>query len=177
MADVARSVDTVNLMTYDDYEPGDGPITGHHAPLFANPSDPRKASADASVTAFEQAGVPANEILLGIPFYGHTWASVADHANGLYQPGKSGPAAYAPFSTIESTMLNHGFIRFWDAAASVPWLYSPAQRTFVSYEDPQSIAAKCKYVRTHHLGGVMFWTLEDDDPARTLLKAIDQSLH
>ena len=37
MRKVARYVDTVNLMTYDYYEAGSDPTTGHHAPLFADP--------------------------------------------------------------------------------------------------------------------------------------------
>src|SRR5215472_13576610 len=71
MEKVARIVDTVNLMSYDYYEPGSETTTGHHAPLFTNPADPKKESADASVKAFEKAGVPAGKLLLGMPLYGH----------------------------------------------------------------------------------------------------------
>jgi chitinase len=172
MRKVARIVDTVNLMAYDYYEPGSGPITGHHAPLFTNPRDPEKVSADASVRAFEQAGVPASKLLLGLPFYGHTWAQVPPADDGLYQPGKPAPQTGAPFSTLPS-MLENGFVRHWDSVSDVPWLYNPSTRTFVSYEDPQSIALKCQYVRTHRLAGIMVWDLEDDDPSGTLLKALD----
>jgi chitinase len=172
MRKVARIVDTVNLMAYDYYEPGSGPLTGHHAPLFTNPRDPEKVSADASVRAFEQAGVPASKLLLGLPFYGHVWADVPPKDDGLYQPGKPAPQTGAPFSTLPS-MLENGFVRHWDSVSDVPWLYNPSTRTFVSYEDPQSIALKCQYVRTHRLAGIMVWDLEDDDPSGTLLKALD----
>ncbi len=73
MAKAQVYVDTVNLMAYDYYEPSSDPLTGHHAPLFTNPADPRHVSADASIQAFERAGVPAAKILLGVPFYGHMW--------------------------------------------------------------------------------------------------------
>jgi len=172
MRKVARILDTVNLMAYDYYEPGSGPITGHHAPLFTNPRDPEKVSADASVRAFEQAGVPAAKLLLGLPFYGHTWADVPSTDDGLYQPGKPAPHTGAPFSAIPG-MLENGFVRHWDSISDVPWLYNPSTRTFVSYEDPQSIALKCRYARTHHLAGLMVWDLEDDDASETLLKALD----
>ena len=69
MAKVTQYIDTVNLMAYDYYEPGEP--TGHHAPLFTNPADPKKISADRSVHEFEQAGVPAKKIVLGVPFYGY----------------------------------------------------------------------------------------------------------
>ena len=176
MANASKYVDTVNLMAYDYYEPGSGPLTGNHAPLFTNPADPMKISGDASVKAFQRAGVPAAKIILGVPFYGHTWGEVADREHGLFQPGKPIPNAYAPYSLIETTMLDHGFTRFWDSTASVPYLYSADRHVFVSYEDPQSIAAKCSYVLTHKLGGVMFWDYSSD-PSGKLLGAINQSLY
>ena len=175
MAQVQRYVDTVNLMAYDYYEPGSDNITGHHAPLFTNNADPKKISADASVRAFEQAGVPAAKLLLGLPFYGHMWGNVPDQNHGLFQAGKPVPKGYAPYSLISETMLNHSFVRYWDPIASVPYLYSHDMQVFVSYEDPESIAAKCSYVRKHELGGVMFWDYSSD-PSGVLLGAVASSL-
>jgi chitinase len=176
MAQVQRFVDTVNLMAYDYYEPSDDRHTGHHAPLFANPLDPKQVSADASIRAFEQAGVPASKLLLGLPFYGHIWSHVPDRSHGLFQPGSSIPDAYTPYRAIASTMLDHGFARYWDTTASAPYLYNPEKQLFVSYEDPESLAAKCRYVLRHQLGGVMFWDYSSD-PTGTLLRAIDTTLH
>lgn len=175
MGKVQKYVDAVNLMTYDYYEAGSDALTGNHAPLFTNPEDPEKVSADASVLAFEKAGVPAAKIILGIPFYGRMWGDVANVHHGLFQAGRPVPDSYAPYSRIVETMLNHGFTRYWDSAASVPYLYSEEKHIFVSYEDPESIAAKCNYVLRHKLGGVMFWSYFDDTSGK-LLDAIDDSL-
>jgi chitinase len=175
MAEVQKYIDTVNLMAYDYYEPGSDAITGHHAPLFTNGADPKKISAEASVLAFEQAGVPAAKILLGLPFYGHIWGQVAESNHGLFQAAKPVPKGYAPYSLISETMLNHGFTRYWDPIASAPYLYSQEKQIFVSYEDPQSLAAKCDYVLTHKLGGVMFWDYSGD-PSGILLRTINKSL-
>jgi chitinase len=176
MAKVARSVDTVNLMSYDYYEPGSDAKTGNHAPLFTDPADPKKDSADTSVHDFEAAGVPAAKIVLGVPFYGHVWRQVADVQHGLFQPGKAGPNGYIAYSAIKDTMLGHGYTRYWDAPSSVPYLYSEDQQVFVSYEDPESLAAKCSYVLSHKLGGVMFWSYVNDAGGE-LLGAIDRGLH
>ncbi len=178
MRKVQRSVDTVNLMTYDYYEAGSDPTTGHHAPLFANPADPKKVSSDETVRAYEKAGVPAEKILLGVPFYGREWGEVADVKHGLFQPGKVVPGAYAPYSAIAGTMLGgagSGFTRYWDDAAKAPYLYNGEKHIFVSYEDPESLTGKCKYVRSHKLGGVMFWDYSGD-PDGTLLKTIGGEL-
>ena len=175
MEKAQQYVDTVNLMAYDYYESGSDRVTGNHAPLFTNPSDPKKISAADSVAAFEKAGVPAQKIILGVPFYGRMWGQVPNANHGLFQPGKPVPNSDASYSAIVSTMLNHGYARFWDEKASVPYLYNAEKKFFVSYEDPQSIAAKCEYVIAQHLGGVMFWDYSSD-PSGALLHAIDNSL-
>ena len=175
MSKVQEYVDTVNLMAYDYVEPGSDPLTGHHSPLFNNPADVRSYSSDASVHAFEQAGVPAQKIILGVPFYGHVWGQVADRDHGFLQPGKPIPHAYSPYSAITTTMLGHGFIRYWDPIASAPYLYNPTTQIFVSYEDPESLTAKCRYVLKQKLGGVMYWD-HAGDPSGVLLDTIYQTL-
>jgi chitinase len=175
MSKVQEYVDTVNLMAYDYVEPGSEPLTGHHSPLFNNPADIRNYSSDASVRAFEQAGVPAKKIILGVPFYGHVWGQVAEKDHGFLQPGKPIPHAYSPYSAITTTMIDHGFVRYWDPIASAPYLYNPTTQIFVSYEDPESLAAKCQYVLKQKLGGVMYWD-HAGDPSGILLDTINQTL-
>lgn len=177
MGKVQKYVDTVNLMAYDYYEPGDEGTTGHNAPLFTNPKDPKHVSADQSVQEYEQAGVPAAKIVLGVPFYGHEWGQVPDQNHGLFQPGKPVPGAFAKYANITATMLqpDSGYVRYWDSAASVPYLYNAATHIFVSYDDPQSMVLKCRYVVDHKLGGIMFWDYSGD-PSGALLDAIDATL-
>jgi chitinase len=177
MAKAQHYLDTVNLMAYDYVEPSSEPgsLTGHHAPLFANPADARKYSSDTSVKEFEQAGVPAGKLLLGVPFYGHVWGEVPERDHGLFQPGKAVPQGFASYNLIPETMLNQGFVRYWDASASAPYLYNAEKHIFVSYEDAQSVTAKCHYILDRKLGGIMFWEYSSD-PTGTLLKAINQTL-
>ncbi len=176
MAEVQKYVDTVNLMAYDYYEPGSDPLTGLHAPLFTDPADPKKISADRSVQEYEQAGVPAAKIVLGVPFYGHEWGEVPDQNHGLFQPGKPVPNAFAKYGDLSASLRNGDFTRYWDGAASAPYLYSASRHIFVSYEDPQSLALKCKYVLDHKLAGIMFWDYSGD-PSGALLDTIQSSLN
>lgn len=160
LAKVARQVDTVNLMSYDYYEPTDDKIAGHHAPLFSNPADPKHISADASVKLYRKQGVPARKLVLGVPFYGHAWTTA-----GLYQ---AGVAAKVPDDLT-------GFVRQWDPEASAAYLYNPTTHVFVSLDDPQSLALKCAYVKKHKLAGVMFWDYESDING-TLLNSVYSAL-
>jgi len=174
MDQVARSVDTVNVMAYDYYEPGSEPITGNHAPLYADPADPKRVSADTSVQHFERAGVPPRKIVLGVPFYGHIWGNVASTNHGLFQKGSPVPNTFTRYRDIVNNLLNQGFTRYWDASASVPYLYNAQTKQFISYEDPESLALKCAYVEHMHLGGVMFWEY-DGDASGALLNTIDRA--
>lgn len=175
MAKVQSYVDTVNLMAYDYYEPGSDKISGNHAPLFTDPSDPKKISADASVREYERAGVPARKLVLGVPFYGHVWGQVPAANHGLFQSGIAVPDAYSGYGAIVTNYLDHGYTRFWDAQASVPYLYSDDKHIFVSYEDPESLSIKSKYVLDHKLAGVMFWDYSSD-PSGALLGSLNASL-
>ena len=175
MSKVQRYVDTVNLMAYDYYEPSDGLTTGNHAPLYTDPADPKAVSADRSVREFEQAGVPASKLVLGVPFYGHVWGDVSPTNHGLFQPGKPVPNAFANYGAIVSAMLGHGYERYWDSASSVPYLYNAQKKIFVSYEDPKSLSIKGRYILNHHLAGVMFWEYTND-PSGTLLQSLNVAL-
>jgi chitinase len=175
MRSVAKFVDTVNLMSYDYVEPGSSNLTGHHAPLFANPAAPKLVSADVSARAFLAAGVPPDKLILGVPFYGHAWSDVGKKNNGLFQAGKpvNIPADYR---AIAGSLLSSGYSRYWDPDASAPYLYNSTQRIFVSYEDPESVRLKANYVMQHKLGGIMFWEYSGDSDG-ALLNAIDKALH
>lgn len=174
MTEVQKYVDTINLMAYDYYEPDSDATTGNHAPLFLDPADPKQVSADKSVQAYEAAGVLASKIVLGVPFYGHVWGHVSSRNHGLFQPGKQVAGAFTKYSDPAS-MLKNGFKRYWDQAASAPYLYNAQKGIFVSYEDPQSLRLKCAYVREHRLAGIMFWTY-GSDRSGALLNTIDASL-
>jgi chitinase len=177
MAKVQRYVDTINLMSYDYYVPVWDKTTGHHAPLFTNPVDPKKISADRTVHEYESAGVPANKIVLGVPFYGKSWANVSATNQGLFQAGTEAPKTYLPYSSLVNMQTqNSGYVRYWDAKASAPFLYNPESKIFISYEDPESLAAKCKYVLDQKLAGIMFWEYSGDS-AGVLLRTIDTGLH
>jgi chitinase len=172
MEKVQRYVDTVNLMTYDFYV--GGPATGHDAPLFHNPADPKNVSAERSVEMYLQAGVPEHKIVLGVPFYGRSWGEVSSVNDGLFQPGKAARGVHFSYPDLPN-MLATGFVRHWDATASVPFLYNPETQVFVTYEDPQSLAAKCSFVNQRRLGGVMFWEYFNDSTG-ILLDAVHAGL-
>jgi chitinase len=177
MGKVQASVDFVNLMTYDFRVPEADPIAGHHANLFENPADPDHQSADRVVKAFLAAGVPAGKLVLGVPFYGRAWAEVAADRQGLYQPGKPPATALdAGYGNLAASVIGkNGFVRFWDEQAQAPYLWNAGQRTFITYDDPESLRIKARYIGEHGLAGAMFWQYYDD-PSGALLDALHEGL-
>jgi chitinase len=54
-------------------------------------------------------------------------------------------------------------VRYWDDVAKVPWLYNADTKEWISYDDPQSMRLKGKYIAAQNLSGAMFWELSNDD--------------
>jgi len=172
MREVARIVDWVNVMTYDFHGPWSR-YAGHNAPLRDDPTIGR-AEADrrfnvASVVAMmREAGVPSRRLVLGMPFYGYSWTGCGTAQRGQFQDcrGKgrgSTEAGTLEFSWIHENLIDReGFVRHWNAAGQVPYLFHEATGEFVTYDDAQSIAAKARFVRDRRLGGAMFWHLGAD---------------
>lgn len=178
MGEVAKSVDFVNLMTYDFRV--EDPVAGHHANLYPHPADDKKSSADGAVRDFLAAGVPADQLVLGVPFYGRAWLNTGGDpgARGLYQPGARPAERFeTDYARLAAERIDrNGFGRHWDPVARAPYLWSPERRVFVSYEDPESLRVKSRFVREQRLAGVMFWEYFADQPGGVLLATLFDEL-
>ena len=178
LAQLAASLDWINLMTYD-YHGTWEMSAGFVAPLYRDPADPAPVNADATVTLYLQQGIPASKLTLGQPFYGKGWigCSPGPKGDGLYQPCAA--LADVPEATFEFAYLTEqgylsrdargkytvgglGFTRHWNNAARVPYLYNPSTRAFITYDDEASIHEKNRYVIGKGLRGAMFWELNAD---------------
>jgi GH18 family chitinase len=171
MEKVQASVDFVNLMTYDFREAEGDPIAGHHANLYTHPADPDQSSADRAVRDFLAAGVPPGKLVLGVPFYGRAWGDVdGDDANGgLLRPGRK-PAERLDthYANLSALVQSGAFARRWDPASQAPYLWSREKKMFVTFDDPESLRVKSRYIVEHGLAGAMFWEYYAD-PTGTLL--------
>jgi chitinase len=183
MGQVAAIVDWVNLMTYDYHGDWENE-SNYNAPLYSDPQDPNnaKSNVDATVSAFLKAGVPSNKLIVGIPFYGRSWTNCSMANHGLHQTCKGVAKGVIADGIHEYGNLEKqgwingkGFVRYWNNNAKVPWLYNKATGTFITYEDPESIAYKANYIKNKGLGGAMVWELSQDIN-QTLLNKLVNSL-
>jgi GH18 family chitinase len=176
---IASTLDWINLMTYDFHGTWET-STNFNAPLFRSSNDPADAglSVDAALQSYLSAGVPAEKLVLGVPFYGKGWSGVPDVDGGLYQPASGAApgtweAGTYDFNDIQKNHLSSEKLH-WDAGAFVPWLYDPESQVFISYDDAQSLEAKAGYARDMGLSGVIVWELSQGD--ETLVDALYQGL-
>jgi chitinase len=169
---VHKSVDWINVMTYD-FAAGWSPATGHHAALFGT----GPISTQAFVAQHLAAGIPRDKIVVGVPFYGKTWRWVnRKSTTGISEPFDlfSGDISYSDLQLqfLNDPRYQHG----WDTAAKAPYLWDPELGTFVSYDDPRSMAEKARFVKQQRLGGVMYWE-HNNDPDQSLLTTLYTTLH
>lgn len=173
MEEVQKHLDYVMLMTYD-MRGGFQTLSGHHTNLYTPTGDLFRISVDASVKIFRSAGVPADKIVIGSAFYSRMWKNVPNRNNGLFQ---NSPAAggYGPaYADLLANYINkNGYTRYWDAEAQAPYLFDGTN--FISYDDQESIKAKCEYVKKHGLAGIMFWEYSCDT-THSLLNAMSTAL-
>ncbi len=168
-------LDWVNVMGYDFFN-SLTKTTGHHAGLYASPlAEPTDRNADASIRQHLAAGIPPRKLVLGVAFYGRRFAGVDPPNDGLNQRYEQFVDAPSYRQLAEELIDRQGFVRRWDDEAKAPFLWNGETRSFISYEDPQSIHIKADYVREHALGGMMFWELSQDHDG-VLLNVIAESL-
>lgn len=167
---LAGYVDYAIVMTYDMHGAWPGSVTDFNAPLYTpSESSPQyKWSSNAAIKLWADAGFPKAKMVMGVPFYGVKYNGVTNPGNGLYQTFTSGSSI--PYDTIAASYLKDpSYTRYEHPDAKVPWLYNGS--TFISYDDPQSILEKGRYIRDTGLGGAAIWELSQSADG-TLFRAL-----
>lgn len=173
MGKAAEYMDYVNLMTYDFYVPA-GDTVGHHSNLYHSANFVGRA-AHRGIGEYKAAGVPAEKIVMGIPFYGRSWIMKTADNRGINRVAEATARAGGYTLIKDSIALRPGFVRYWDEDAKAPYLWNAAKKQLVVYDDEESVKIKCEYVKKNNLGGVMFWQYASD-PKEYLLTTINHNL-
>lgn len=162
-------LDYVNLMTYDFHGSWEN-MTGFNSPLYDANRGP--ACIDSVISTYLKAHIPAEDINLGLAFYGRGWTNVMKTTdNGCNQaaeaPDTTGyglgtwePAAFDAWDIVENYVGKNGYVRYYDETAQCPYVFDGT--TWIGYDDEQSIQVKTKYALDQGLGGVMFWDFSGD---------------
>ena len=128
-------------------------------------------------------GVPANQVILGMPFFTRVWAETPKEGNG--DDVESASDDYVPYElTSEAVGMNEAVSRMQVNGAEKKWLddmgqnYTEYVNSGVTYkiwfEDEKSLEEKLKVMDGHEFAGASFWKLGLEDSAvwDTIIKYI-----
>ena len=175
LGELHKYIDFLNIMTYDFYN-GWHNVNGHHSNYL--PSAQPEMDKNSVVNAVEMhvnAGFPVEKINLGIPFYGRIWNGVKAESDKILFNTAETVGMGIDYRDFYQNINANGFTRYWDDTAKAPYLWNPAEKTFISYEDEESIKLKIEYLKQRGLGGVMFWEYSADVDKK-LLNAVVENL-
>lgn len=190
VSDFAAVLNHITVMNYDingqwTTDTGVGP----NAPLDDSCSKVQIGSAIKAVKAWTAAGIPSNQILLGVPAYGHSYnvttansvdssGNVADHpsftkaplTSSVDQCGTPEPAVdvITFASMISEGILNsdgtaaNGVKYRFDSCSQTPFAYDQTRQLMISYDDPTSFTAKGKFIADNDLLGFSMWDITGD---------------
>jgi chitinase len=206
LANVGRILDWINLLTYDFHGPWD-PWTNFNSPFAVDPADPTPAdvkpffNTTGTVRFYLSQGVPADKLVVGVPFYARQYIRVPHDNRGLYQPfdntglsentlewDKTPTPTFHDLVDVAKIVTPSGqglagYTRYWNARAGEPWLFNPATDrfgetvgVFISYDDPRSIGERVDLVQRRHLRGAFFWEVSQDSDAHDLVNALSPLL-
>ena len=165
-------VDHINLMTYDLIG-SKVKRSGHQSSLYS--TGWQESSADHALRHLDSLKIPHDKIAIGAAFYARLYQVLGNPPTGLNQP-----AEFKRFVAMKKIRTNYsdamGYQTFWDPEAKASYKYNPRNGVYLTYDDEQSIAAKCDYTRKKGLSGVFFWELTLDRPRNGLLDALAQEL-
>lgn len=180
LPELTSSVDHVVVMAYD-FHRSSSPIAGPVAPMFG-----AKQNWDNDVALHMKEflrQLPAQKVLLGVPFYGYEWETTTGDSRSLVFPGTGATASYSRVqrllqSTNSAEIADGPITRGWDDDALSPYvIFTKDNRQHVIYyEDARSIGYKVELVNELRLGGIAIWALGYEDGSRELWDAVNEHL-
>jgi len=192
----------IAIMNYDINGQWSTTGVGPNAPLYDSCSTVQAGSAAFAVAAWTGAKFPANQILLGVPAYGHSFSvspSAAVTSPGVlasYPPftknttvvgtDQCGNPVVAPDTFDFSALVQQGYLTSagspssgidyrYDTCSQTPYIYNPSTQLMVSYDNAQSFVAKGQFIVNNTLAGFAMWDATGDYND-ILLNAITQGL-
>ena len=165
----ASHFDFIMAMTYDYAGSfGDG---GHLAALYHNPEGDMNSAFNvhAAITHLLEI-FPADKIVLGLPLYGRGWAKIVPNhlENPIYGKSVSGPAvslsgaAGEPgLSSWRHIQLQKNYKEYNDYGAHAVYMRNDLGETW-TYDNPDTIREKVRYMKDKGLGGIGYWELSDN---------------
>lgn len=160
LSNMAAVLDYFNLMAYD-YAGSWDTTSGHQANLYNDTSNPlaTKFDTDSAVNDYIAAGVPAGQIIMGMPIYGRAFEQTA----GVGKPYTGvGSGSWENGIWDYKALPKAGATEIYDAVAGATYSYDASTQELITYDTPDMVQRKVAYLQGKGLGGSMFWEASSD---------------
>lgn len=169
-----KYLDWMNILSYD-YHSAFEPAVNHHSPLFSLEEESEynydaDLNINHTINHYLEAGAEESKLVLGIPTYGRSYTLFNSDANELGAPadgpGEMGDATrengYLAYYEICEKLKDDGWtVEHPNPKAMGPYAYKENQ--WVGYDDEGIVRKKAEFVVERKLGGIMFWSIDNDD--------------
>ncbi|KAB5514535.1 hypothetical protein DKX38_028441 [Salix brachista] len=160
---IRRNLNWIHVLAYDYYEPEWDNFTAASAALYA-PHD-SSFSTDSGIAAWINKGLPANKLVLGLPFFGFAWKLENPNKNSIGAPA-TGPAV-----TKTGYMSYKDINNYWKTNGAADPIYNSAYAVnyvivgsnWISFDDVDVVRIKVSYAMEKGLLGYVVWEICQDD--------------
>ncbi len=150
----AKYHDYINMMSYD-MQSGTT-CSFQNALYFKSGATAGNCTIEDTVRIYNSVGVKNSQMIVGVPFYGRR------SSNATYLGGPCGSNTAMGQETISSYIKSGKYQYIFDDDCKVPYLLNTEEGYFVTFEDPDSIDWKYKFIAEKGLAGMMAWQIRQD---------------
>jgi chitinase len=176
---VSGHLTELHAMCYDAFDGSWGNTTTlpHTNPRKSSHSD---FSCEGTADWLIGQGVPSTKIYIGAALYSRGFSNT----DGLNKPASGGSPDFLfeqEVGTVPYHMLPRpGAVEFLDPETKSAYSYDPKRRVCNTYDNPISIAEKCKIVWEKNLAGIIFWEASGDvrdyNSPRSIMRTVAENL-
>ena len=163
--DLSSLNDVLDLFYIMTYDLDDG-INCNHLSSLSDAKD--------SVSFFIKNKVAKEKLVIGSAFYGRIYEGVSDNGKGGLgvKATSKDETSYDNIKENYLSRLGNGVTKYYDEKEEAYYLYDSENHQFITYEDTESVTDKWNYVIDSGIGGLMYWSYENDK-SNTLMTAIN----
>ncbi|KAL5275103.1 Cht6 family protein [Megaselia abdita] len=170
-----KYLDWFNILSYD-YHSAYEPSVNHHSPLYSLEEESEynfdsDLNIDHTVKHYIKLGAQRDKLVLGMPTYGRSFTLFNEDSTDIGAPsdgpGEQGDATrekgYLAYYEICQNLKEDSD---WTVVQPNPKAMGPYAfklNQWVGYDDEAIARKKAEYVVEQGLGGIMFWSLDNDD--------------
>lgn len=191
--DIAGEFDQINIMTYDmiygnQLSNGSGEMTWFNAPISA------RTAGETTTVNYEQTGsqmpsiemslwkytsspvsIPVRKLGIGTAFYGYVFPNATSY--GQVYHGAFPPDTVSYDQIMTNAQYFDADYYHYDAVAGTSYIGRRDTANFITFDDPNSVAAKVQFVESSGLGGMICFEIgQQYHTGQPLLHAIDVAL-